>query len=525
MLAADRPAVVTMAPISAKRTSDDLLLRIEGVSKTFPGLRALDDVSLSVHSGEIVAVVGHNGSGKSTLVKLLAGVQTPDAGGDLGVSHHAGRTRATSGHRAELHFIHQDLGLVDSLSAVDNLNLTRPYERRGLLPLRRRREMAQARALVSRFGAEFDVREPVRLRSAPERSVIAIARALSEWSDDRNVLLLDEPTEALHVSEVDQLFRALHAVADRGGGVIFISHRLDEVFALADRIVVLRDGRVVADTPSSAMDRERLADLITARQIGKPAIPGSRAPRPQGRTGGSATHLIVRGLCGGPVRGIDLDVRAGEIVGLSGVLGSGRERVNSMLFGAVPANAAVISVGGRRLERLTPSKAIRAGIGYVPGNRVRQGAVMTLTLRENVTLPRMSPFIAALGRLDSGAERREVGRLVEEFDVRPPRMDQTFNLFSGGNQQKAIFAKWLRNKPSLLLLDEPTQGVDIGAKSAIYAAIRVAAESGAAVIVASADTKELAEICDRVLVIEDGTVTSELRGSDLTEARLVNAIL
>jgi ABC-type sugar transport system ATPase subunit len=321
------------------------------------------------------------------------------------------------------------------------------------------------------------------------------------------------------------LFRALHTVADRGGGVIFISHRLDEVFALADRIVVLRDGRVVADTPTSAMDRERLADLITARQSGKPAVPGSRAPRPQGRTGGSAPHLIVRGLRGGPVRGIDLDVSVGEIVGLSGVLGSGRERVNSMLFGAVPANAAVISVGGRRLERLTPSKAIGAGIGYVPGNRVRQGAVMTLTLRENVTLPRMSPFVAALGRLDSGAERREVGRLIEEFDVRPPRMDQTFNLFSGGNQQKAIFAKWLRNNPSLLLLDEPTQGVDIGAKSAIYAAIRAAAESGAAVIVASADTKELAEICDRVLVIEDGTVTSQLRGADLTEAKLVSAIL
>jgi ABC-type sugar transport system ATPase subunit len=514
-----------MAPISTERNRRELLLRVDGVSKTFPGLRALDDVSLSVHSREIVAVVGHNGSGKSTLVKVLAGVHTPDAGGDLGVSHHAGRTHATSGHRAELHFIHQNLGLVDTLSAVDNFNLTKPYERRGLLPLPRAREVAQAEELVGRFGAAFDVREPVRLRSAPERSVIAIARALSGWSNDRNVLLLDEPTEALHASEVEQLFRAIRGVADRGAGVIFISHRLDEVFALADRLVVLRDGRVAADAPALAIDRERVVDLITARRAGKPAVPGSEAQSPSGQGGGSAPHLIVRGLRGGFVRGIDLDVTVGEVVGLSGVLGSGREQVNSMLFGAVPASAEVISVGGRLLDRLTPAKAIRAGIGYVPGNRMRQGAVMTLTLRENVTLPRMSPFRAALGWLDVGAERGEVGRLIEEFDIRPPRMEQTFNLFSGGNQQKAVFAKWLRNKPSLLLLDEPTQGVDIGAKSAIYAAIRAAAESGAAVLVNSADTKELTELCDRVLVIEFGTVKTELRGLELTEASLVSAVL
>jgi ABC-type sugar transport system ATPase subunit len=514
-----------METIGDDRDRSELLLRVDGISKTFPGLRALDDVSLSVHSGEIVAVVGHNGSGKSTLVKLLAGVHNPDPGGELGVSHHAGRTRATSGRGAELHFIHQNLGLVDSLSAVDNFNLTKPYERRGLLPLRRPREIAQAEELVGRFGAAFDVREPVGLRSAPERAVIAIARALSEWSHDRNVLLLDEPTEALHVSEVEELFRAIRTVADRGAGVIFISHRLDEVFALADRIVVLRDGRVVADTPVHATDRERLVDLITARRMEKPAVPDSEAQSAGGRKGGYAPHLTVRGLRGGFVRGIDLDVGVGEVVGLSGVLGSGREQVNPLLFGAIPASAEVISVGGRLLDRLTPSKAIRAGIGYVPGDRVRQGAVMTLTLRENLTLPRMSPFTASLGRLDRRAERGEVARLIEEFDVRPPRTEQSFNLFSGGNQQKAVFAKWLRNRPSLLLLDEPTQGVDIAAKSAIYAAIRAAAASGSAVLVNSADTKELAELCDRVLVIELGTVKTELRASELTEARLVSAVL
>jgi ABC-type sugar transport system ATPase subunit len=514
-----------MGTITAERASGEPLLHLDGVSKTFPGLRALADVSLSVHSGEIVAVVGHNGSGKSTLVKLLAGIHAPDDGGDLGVSHHAGRTLATEGHGAELHFIHQNLGLVDSLSAIDNFNLTKPYERRGLLPLHRSREAAQAQELVGRFGAAFDVREPVRLRSAPERAVIAIARALSGWKHDRNVLLLDEPTEALHVSEVEQLFRAIRTVADRGAGVIFISHRLDEVLALADRIVVLRDGRVVADTPARSTDRDRLVDLIAARRLEKSAAPASDAPSSSNQHRISPPHLIVKGLRGGFVRGIDLDVAASEVVGLSGVLGSGREQINSMLFGAMPASAETISVGGRMFDRLTPSKAIRAGIGYVPGDRARQGAVMSLTLRENVTLPKMSPFRSALGRVDVRAERRELARLIEEFDVRPPRMEQPFSLFSGGNQQKAVFAKWLRNGPSLLLLDEPTQGVDIGAKSAIYAAIRTAAASGAAVLVNSADTKELAELCDRVLVIDDGAVKTSLRGSELTEAQLVSAVL
>lgn len=495
-------------------------MRVAGLSKTFPGLRALDDVSLDVHSGEIVAIVGHNGSGKSTLVKLLGGIYSPDNGGDLGVTHNGGSARATVGRGAELHFIHQNLGLVDSLSAVDNFNLIKTYDGKGLLPLQRQREREEARRLVSRFGADFDVSEPVRLRSAPERVVIAIARALSGWSHDRNVLLLDEPTEALHKSEVEELFDAVRAVARRGAGIIFISHRLDEVFGLADRIVVLRNGTVVSDTAAQSIDRDRLVSLIAGASMERLQERTLRTPATD-----SDPHLVVRGLRGGSVRGIDLDVMSGEIVGLSGVLGSGREQVNSMLFGATPAVTGRFCLGGRVLERVTPAKAIRAGAAYVPGDRTRQGAVMSLTLRENVTLPRMAPFQALMGWLDGRMERVEVDRLIEKFDVRPPRRDQTFSLFSGGNQQKAVFAKWLRNDPSLLLLDEPTQGVDVGAKVAIYTAIRAIAVTGAGVLINSADTNELTELCDRVLVLDGGVIKHELSGSELTDANLVRAVL
>jgi ribose transport system ATP-binding protein len=505
------------------KSEREVLLHVAGVSKTFPGLAALSDVSLELHAGEIIAVVGHNGSGKSTLVKLLAGVYTPDEGGDLGVSHGSGVTRATRGRGAELHFIHQSLGLVDLLSTVDNFNVTRAYKRRGLLPLRQRRERLEAQALLGRFGARFDVTEPVSARSAPERAVIAIARALSGWDHDRNVLLLDEPTEALHASEVDELFRVVRAVAKRGAGVVFISHRLDEVFELADRIVVLRDGEVVADTDVADTDREHLVSLIAGARMQGDGIEHHHPD--QANAAGAVPRLTVRGLRGCGVQGIDFDVLPGELVGLSGLLGSGREHVNSLLFGAAPGESDTLEVDGRELGRLTPARAIASGLGYVPANRAREGAVMSLSLRENVTLPRLSPFRAAFGWLRTSTERAEVSTLIDEFEVRPPRMEQPLSLFSGGNQQKAVLAKWLRNDPAILLLDEPTQGVDIGAKDAIYAAVRDSAAKGAAVLVSSADTKELVDLCDRVIVLNRGQITTELRGSQLTEADLVSAVL
>lgn len=484
------------------------LLRVHRLSKTFPGLKALDDVALGVGSGEIVALVGQNGSGKSTLVKILAGVEQADPGGEVVLAGAGG-----GGHVSSLHFIHQDLGLVGSLSTVENLDLDRKLGRQALLPVPVRRERRQAEALIAGFGGSFDVSAPVDSLTAAERTIVAIARALDGWEHDRNVLVLDEPTASLHGDEVQKLFGAVRGVAARGAGVVFISHRLDEVIDLADRVVALRDGKLIADVPRGGFDHDDLVEMIA----GHAAASGSGDAA---RTAG-APVLRARGIVGATIRSLDLDLRAGEIVGVSGVLGSGREHVAQVVFGGASGDVAELEVDGRAVERLDPRRAIAAGVAYVPGDRRRLGAVMQMSARENLTLNRIGG--RSRFRLDQHEERREMQRWIEALDVRPAEPERPLELFSGGNQQKIVLAKWLRNDPKVLLLDEPTQGVDVGAKAGIYQLILRAAAAGAGVLVCSSDTKELAQLCDRVLVMRDGTLVAELTRPQLSEAVLVRA--
>jgi ribose transport system ATP-binding protein len=292
-----------------------------------------------------------------------------------------------------------------------------------------------------------------------------------------------------------------------------VSHRLDEVMDLADRVVVLRDGRVVADTPVTELNHNELVRLIVGAALEE------AAPRERSDAGERALH--VRALRGGAVRGLDLDVRAGEVVGISGILGSGREHLAALLFGALPRTAGDVSVGGAALASGDPRRAIAAGVAYVPGDRQADGAVMTMCARENVTLPDLRRLRRRFGWLDARAERREVATWVARIALRPADPERPLELFSGGNQQKVVLAKWLRNEPRVLLLDEPTQGVDVGAKAAIYELVRDAAAHGAAVLIASSDTAELASVCDRVVVLRDGEARAEVKGRDLTEERLV----
>jgi ribose transport system ATP-binding protein len=484
------------------------LLRITGMVKEFPGLRALDDVSLQVSAGEIVAVVGHNGSGKSTLVKILAGVYTKDAGEvEFPAS---GPDEETS-----LHIIHQDLGLALELNAIENLGITGYRGWRALLtPFHRKRERAKAHELIARFGEKFNVDVPIRGLAPAQRSIIGIARALDGWRHPRNILILDEPTEALHATEVKVLFDAVKSLAADGAGIIFISHRLDEVLELADRIVVLRDGRKVADEPRSEVDHDRLVSFVTGIPIGQ-AEHGE-----QHRTHGEVV-LDIGELIGDGLLGIDLKVHAGEVVGVAGVLGSGREALPAMVFGALQSSAELFDLNGVPYNRRSPGRSIRRGMAFVPGDRGRYGAIRPFNARENITLPELKSVSNALGVVSIRRERAHAMGLVAKYDVKPPRTEQIFSQFSGGNQQKIVFAKWLRSAPKLLLLEEPTQGVDIGAKQALYEAIDAAADGGAAVLVCSSEAKELVRLCDRVLVLRNGQVTVELSGEELTENRLV----
>ena len=484
------------------------LLEVHHLTKTFPGLKALDDVSLRVGAGEIVALVGQNGSGKSTLVKVLAGIHQADPGGEVSLA-------AVGGGKASLHFIHQDLGLVGSLSTIENLDLSRRLGHRALLPAPVRSERQRAQELIADFGGHFDVRVPIDRLTPAERAIVAISRALGDWDHPSNVLILDEPTASLHGEEVDKLFTAVRRVAERGAGVIFISHRLDEVIELADRVVVLRDGQLIADVGRGSYDHDDLVALIAGQLVSANIGAGSRMA--------GEVVMRARSIRGQRIASVDLDLAAGEIVGISGVLGSGREEIAQILFGACPGVIDELEVGGRALGRLDPRRAIAAGIAYVPGDRHRHGAVMKLSARENMTLPRLRPLQRRFGSLDQRAEKRDVARWVELVDVRPAEPERALELFSGGNQQKVVLAKWLRNEPKVLLLDDPTQGVDVGAKAGIYTLIANAAAAGAGILVCSSDEKELALICDRVIVMRDGRAVAYLARSELSEAALVRA--
>lgn len=486
------------------------LLRIAGLTKAFPGLRALDGVSFEVQEGEIVALIGQNGSGKSTLVKTLAGVHVADAGT---VELRAGDDGDGGG--AELHFIHQDLALVSMLSTIENLDLGRPVGARDFGPARTGRERHRAERLLAELGVALDVRVPVAELAPAERTMVAIARALDGWSNPANVLVLDEPTAALHGDEVRRLLDVVRQVARRGAGVIYISHRLDEVIELADRVLVLRDGRLVAEAARGAFGHDELVQMMAGVAV---RDPGDWVRDP------GAVRLSVRGLRTAHIDQADFEVRGGEIVGVTGILGSGREQLAGALFGAQPRTAGTVLVDGKAVRPHAPRASIRCGMAYVPADRGRDGAVATLTARENLTLPRLASVATRRG-IDRRRERGEAESWFGRVGLRPLEPERRFGLFSGGNQQKIVLARSLRLQPSVVVLDEPTQGVDVSAKDAIYELIGEAATAGAAVVVASSDTKELASICDRVLVLRDGRIAAELARDGLSESRLTAAEL
>jgi ribose transport system ATP-binding protein len=491
------------------------LLSITGLTKEFPGQRALDGVDFRVGRGEVVALCGVNGSGKSTLVKVLAGYHAPDAGELTAFGAPVG-FRMGEPWRDRCHFVHQDLGLIPTMSTTDNLALAAGYATGRLGRVSWRRQRAIARAAIASFGARVDVDVPVGRLTLGERTIVAIARALIGWDDADAVLVLDEPTASLHREEIESLFEAIRTVAARGAGVVFVSHRLNEVLELAERTVVLRDGRVVADRDLRGLDADGIVELMVGRRIDELY---TQPPTPRGEV-----VLAVDGLRGDRVRDLSFAVHRGEILGVTGLLGSGREELPGLLGGSVPRSGGDVRLVGRALAGGSVRAAIRHGLVLVPADRVRNAVVATRSVRENITLPRLGS-VRRGWHIDRARERSDVREWMARLEVRPPDQERPIAQLSGGNQQKAVLAKWLRTEPTLLVLDEPTQGVDAGAKATIYRHLAAAAATGVAAVVCSNEAKDLSAVCDRVLVLRDGTLVADLHGAALTEERIVSESL
>jgi ribose transport system ATP-binding protein len=494
------------------------ILEIAHLSKTFPGQVALTDIDFEVAPGEVHALVGQNGSGKSTLIKVLAGYHQPDPGATASIGGEPfelgnGRAATTAGIR----FVHQDLGLVDAVSTTENLALGSGYRRGSWQRIDWAEEHRSAQVALGSLGfPEFDVRSPVALLSPAQKTVVAIARALTGWGQGAKLLILDEPTASLPGDDVQRLFEVVKGLRNRGVSILYVSHHLDEVFELADRVTVLRDSKLVTTAPVAELDHHRLVELIIGRRLEL----GEHQDSPIGE----APIVSIRGLVGGSILHVDLDVRPGEIVGIAGITGSGRESLVGLLSGQIPRHDGTVSVDGASLPNYSPRAAINAGLAFVPADRGNRGVVATMSVRENLTLCDVSPHFVGK-RLRKTLETTETKHWVEKLSVKTSGSEAPITSLSGGNQQKVMFGKALRLTPRVLVLDEPTQGIDVGAKDQIYTLIDAASSEGIATVISSSDVEELVRLCHRVVVMVEGRVGAELRGNDIDVARVTHAQL
>jgi ribose transport system ATP-binding protein len=487
------------------------LLRFAGVSKRFGGTLAVDEVTLEVQSGSILALLGENGAGKSTLIKMLAGIHPVDGGQILFKGTPYRHRPPAAGAVQQVAFIHQDLGLIEWMTVAENMALGQGFPRRGGL-IDWRAARARAAAALEAVGGDIDPDARVQSLSRTEKSLLAIARALAVEAE---LIVLDEPSASLPANEVARLFAVLRRLRDRGVGMIYVSHRLDEVFELADEVAVLRDGRLVGQGRVAETSPAALIQLI----VGRP--PEQVYVRP--RDAAPAPALEVSGLVSGEAGPLDLVLHQGEMVGLVGLRGAGQEAIGRALFGLAPIDAGSVRLGGAAPDLATPETAIRAGIGFVAGDRTGESLGMPLCVRENLFLNPAARGRRLLGWRTPGDEARAALELGRRFGVRPNDPSRPVETLSGGNQQKVVVARWLGIATRLLILEEPTAGVDVGAKAEIYGLLDEALGKGLAVLVIATDFEEIANICHRALVFSRGRVVAELGRRDLSVAALLGA--
>jgi ABC-type sugar transport system ATPase subunit len=492
------------------------VLRVQHLSKTFPGTKALDDVSLEIAEGEIHALVGQNGSGKSTLIKVLAGYHRADPGSQVWLNDEAFDVADTSNaSHQRLRFVHQDLGLFLELNATDNLALRGEFL---LDPVHRVRWKAQAeltRELLGRFDVDIDVSRPLSEATPVQRTIVAIAAALAGWEGGPGLLVLDEPTAVLPPHDVERLMEIVERVRSRGTSILYVSHRLDEVFRLADRVTVLRGGRVVATRPTEGLNSQLLAELM----VGAGVDASFRADVPGGTTG--PVVLRARDIRGRFLDGVDVELREGEILGIAGLPGSGRNELPYAIAGAMKDATGHLELDG--CAPIPVRKAQSLDIPIVPADRAREASLAEFSVAENISVSVLSR-VSRNGVVRRAAERKLIDKWMKTIEVTPGSERNPISTLSGGNQQKVIMARCLARDPRVLVLCEPTAGVDVGTRQAIYEFVAERAKAGLSLLVSSSDTGDLLAICTRVLVMCNGRVVRELTGAQITEQALLHAM-
>jgi len=486
---------------------------MRGIGKSFPGVRALKDVSLTLYSGEVLALVGENGAGKSTLMKILAGAQRADQGAIVIDGAEVSIASPRDAERLGIGMIYQEFNLVPQLNALQNIMLGKEPVRRFMLDERAARE--RAGAVLQELGIELPLDRPASRLSVAQQQLIEIAKALSKRA---RIIVMDEPTAALTDREIDALFALIALLKTAGAGIIYISHRMEELPKIADRITVLRDGAVVETRNASAFPP---ADVIHA-MVGRPL--DAQFPTLEPVRGDAAIVLDVRDLSRHPaIADISFSVRAGEIVGLAGLIGAGRTEIVRAIAGADTPDSGAVEIDGKPALIRTPHDGIAAGIAFITEDRKGQGLVLGMSVRENITLAHLAQFVNREHLISQSREEQTARKMIADLHVRTPSPEQLVRNLSGGNQQKVVLAKWLLGEARVFLFDEPTRGIDVGAKAEIYGLMKTLLGNGAAIVMVSSELPEVLGMSHRVLAIRGGRIVREFTRETATPDAVIAA--
>ena len=493
-------------------TDDRPVLEMAHISKSFGATQALDDVSLTLYGGEIHALLGENGAGKSTLIKIITGVQQEDSG-EIRIDGVPVRVdSAQDAQRLGVAAIYQEPMIFPDLSVAENIFIG--HRDRGKIVDRRRMDR-EARGVLARLGVQLDVGEPARGLTLAEQQTVEIAKAISL---DVRVLIMDEPTASLSAHEVRRLFRIVATLREQGVAILFISHRMEEVFEIADRVTILRDGRWISTTPRPALTPASAIREMVGREVQELFHRERRTP--------GEVRLRVRGFSReGAFQDISFDVRAGEVLGFAGLVGARRTDVGLALFGIAPADAGEIELDGERIAVSSPHDAMTKGIAYSTEDRRQLGLVMPLSIAANISLPSLSRFLSPAGLVKRGEERATAEAFRQRLSIRAPSVDTPASALSGGNQQKVVISKWLETRPKVLVLDEPTRGIDVGAKVEVHQLIDDLAARGMAIILISSDLPEVLAMSDRILVMREGRQMAIFARGEATQEKVLSAAM